>query len=478
MVLLPPVELESKSIATAKKRLPRVYPEPGGLLRFLWMNRRTLAAGPLVLAAGLFLQCCSGGPERPPAAAGPRPNFLFILADQWRGDAVGADGNPFVHTPHLDRLAAEGVRFANAYVAQAVCTPSRASLLTGVYPTTHRLDDNVYGFESVFALPEYELRPNYPELFRAAGYYTAYIGKWHLGEGDPGLFDVWGGYNSRLPHWMGEKYESPYRSEVETGQAIEFLEENRGKPFFLEISYYPPHAPYEAPAEFHALYAGRDLEFMEYYAACSALDAYIGRLLAKLEELDLAGNTMVVFTSDHGEAFRKRPLSSNKRVGYEESARVPMIVRYPTRLPAGVVYEGGVSTLDLMPTMLAAAGLDIPRRVQGKSRIAEILSGDVGWKEPVFQQNRTQPGVDGGPHDERMVRFGEWKLIARRFNRPRLPRMDELYNLSADPAERNNLIADPAHAGKVEELAGMLAAWGAAIDDPVARQLGARYAAQ
>ncbi len=439
------------------------------------MNRRKVLAVVIVFAACFALQCGSSEPQPPAETTDSRPNFLFILADQWRGDAIGADGNTFVHTPNIDRLASEGVRFANAYVAQAVCTPSRASLLTGVYPTTHRLNDNSYGFESVFALPEYELRPNYPELFRDAGYYTSYIGKWHLGEGDPELFDEWGGYNSLKPHWMGEKYKSPYRSEVETEQALEFLDGNHDEPFFLEISYCPPHTPYEAPENFHELYEDQDLEFMEYYASCSALDSYIGRLLAKLEELGLAESTMVVFTSDHGEVFQKRPLSSNKRVGYEESARVPMIVRYPDVLPAGVVYEGGVSTLDLMPTMLEAAGLAIPERLEGKSRISEILAGDVGWKQPVFQQNRTQPGIDGGPHDERMVRLGEWKLIVRRFNRPRTPRMDELYNLVADPGEQTNVISDRSNAAKVQELAGMLASWGRDINDQVAVQLGERY---
>jgi len=433
---------------------------------------------PLLCSLGLFflLGCGAEVADPPPPAESDRPNILFILTDQWRGDAIGADGNEFVHTPNLDQLARDGVRFANAYAPQSVCTPSRASLLTGVYPTTHRLDDNSYGIDSVFALPEYALRPNLPELLREAGYYTGYIGKWHLGEGDPGLFDYWAGYNSRLPHWTGEKYASPYRPEEETEKALTFLDEHGGEPFFLEISYYPPHTPYEAPEEFHRPYAGRDLEHMEYYAACTALDTYIGRLLSKLDEKGLRENTMVVFTSDHGETFRNRPLSNNKRVGYEESARVPMLVRYPDGLPAGVVYEGGVSTIDLMPMILEATGIERPQRLEGISRIQEVLAGDLAWKAPVFVQNRTQPGVENGPHDERMVRLRDWKLIVRRFNRPRVPRRDELLNLSSDPLEQTNLIAMPEHQEKLEELASMLLDWGRKIDDPVAVQLGLRYA--
>ncbi len=427
------------------------------------------------IALSLF-GCASEPPAQSP---GNRPNFLFILADQWRGDAIGADGNDFVHTPNIDKLAAEGIRFAAAYTPQAVCTPARASLLTGVYPTTHRVDDNVYGIPSVFALPEYELRPNYPELLREAGYFTGYIGKWHLGEDDPGLFDFWAGYNSQKPHWLGEKYKSQYRAESETEQALEFLESNKDRPFFLEVSYYPPHTPYEAPEEFHRFYEGQDLQHMQYYAACTALDTYIGRLLARLDELGLRDNTMVLFTSEHGETFRERPLSSNKRVGYEESARVPMIVRYPAGLPSGVVFEGGVTTMDLMPMMLEAAGLPIPERLHGKSRMAAIRAGDTGWKEPVFQQNRTQPGIDDGPHDERMVRLGEWKLIVRRYARPRPPESgDELFNLSLDPKEVNNRIAEPEMRAKVRELAGLMLDWGRRINDPVAVQLANRCAAE
>lgn len=433
---------------------------------------------------GLLLIGCApdSTSESPAAPEATRPNVLFILTDQWRGDALGADGNSFVHTPNLDLLAAEGVRFAAAYAPQSVCTPSRASLLTGVYPTTHRLDDNAYGIESVFALPEYSLQPNLPELLREAGYYSGYIGKWHLGEGDPGLFDYWAGYNSQLPHWLGERYESDYRPEVETEKALAFLDEHKqsrpDEPFFLEISYYPPHTPYQAPEEFHAFYEGMDLEHMEYYAACTALDAYIGRLLDKLEELGWAENTLVVFTSDHGETFRKRPLSNNKRVGYEESARVPMLLRWPEGLPAGVVYEGGVSTIDLMPTILEAARVGLPERLEGLSRIAEIRTGDLGWKAPVFVQNRTQPGVELGPHNERMVRLGDWKLVLRRMNRPKVPRRDELFNLAADPLEEDNVIAAPENQAKVAELARALLDWGRKIDDPVAVQLGLRYAGE
>jgi N-acetylglucosamine-6-sulfatase len=410
------------------------------------------------------------------AADARRPNFLFILADQFRGDALGVDGNSFVHTPNLDRLAKGGVRFVNAYAPQAVCTPSRASLLTGVFPTTHRLTDNVYGVDSVFAVPQYRLEPHYPGLLRAAGYVTGYIGKWHLGEKAPGFFDSFSGYNSQWPHWLGERDKSAYRSDVETDDAMKFIEQNTGKPFLLTIGYYPPHDPYVPPKRFYQHYTGKNVDHVDYYAACSAIDWNVGRLLEKLDRLGLARDTMVIFTSEHGETFGLRPLSGNKRVSYEESARVPMLLRYPAVLPAGAVYEGGVSTIDIMPTMLAAAGLPIPARVEGKNRIPEVLQGDTGWKEPIFHQNITQPKIMGGPHDERMVRLRDWKLILRKLRTPRPPNMDELYNLKEDPREQRNQIAEPSMKPKVQELAGLMAAWGKRIGDPLAVEMASRYA--
>jgi len=402
-----------------------------------------------------------------------RPNFLFILADQFRGDALGVGGNREVITPNLDRLALSGVRFANAYVPQAVCTPSRASLLTGVYPTTHGLTDNVYGVDSVFTDSRYRLTPHYPGLLRQAGYHTGYIGKWHLGEKDPALFDFWSGYNSQQPHWLGEQDRSPYRTDVETDEAMTFLGRNANRPFALTVSFYPPHTPYVPPERFVKMYAGKALEPVRYYAACTAVDWNVGRLLDSLDKNKLAANTMVIFTSDHGETFGRRLLSGNKRVGYEESARVPLLLRWPDRLPAGKVFEGGVSTMDVMPTMLDAAGIAIPAQVQARSRLPQIASGKMDWSEPVFQQNITQPKLMGGPHDERMVRLREWKLILRKFRTAEPPASLAigLYNLSNDPGEQADISLQPESAPKIRELASLMLDWGKRIGDPIAVEL-------
>lgn len=406
----------------------------------------------------------------PARAASPSgPNFLFLIADQFRADALGAAGNTFVRTPNLDALARGGVRFSNAYCPQALCSPSRASLMTGVYPHTTGVDHNLYKVDSALRMPEFHLVPNWPALLRTAGYTTGYIGKWHLGEADPGLFDYWNGYNSLQPHWLGKRNESAYRSDVETDDAMRFLEKNASRPFALIVSYYPPHTPYDPPKKFEDLFAGKGVEHMPYYAAASAVDWDIGRLLEKLKSLGLEQNTLTSFTADHGETFGQRFGSSNKTVCYEESAKVPLLVRWPARLPRSLVYEGGVCTIDLMPTILEAARLPLPARLQGRSRLAEMEKRDTRWKAPVFLQNITQKQHEGQPVVERGVRTERWKLILRDRYR------NELYDLEKDPGETRDLFPDAASKAKVNELAALLRDWGRRVNDRMAVELASKH---
>jgi len=391
------------------------------------------------------------------------------MADQMRADALGVSGNKFSETPSLDALAHGGVRFANAYCAQALCTPSRSALLTGVYPHTSGLDHNLYNVPSAFRMPEFKLTPNWPTLLRAAGYYTGYIGKWHLGEDNPGLFDYWAGYNSLKPHWMGEKYKSEYRSDFETGQAIEFLERHSSKQFMLFLSYYPPHTPYDPPLKYEKIYRDKGIDHPGYWGAVTAVDRDLGLVLATLKQLGLERNTFVSFTADHGETFGQRLGSADKTVSYDDSAKVPLLLRWPAGMPGGLVYEGGVSTVDLMPTILAAAGLPIPARVQGRSRLEEIRRHDLGWKAPVFLENITQKDVDGKPAIERAVRTPEWKLILR--DHPR----DELYDLVRDPGERTDLMKRPEQKARIRQLAELILHWGEKTNDPVAVRLAGKY---
>jgi N-acetylglucosamine-6-sulfatase len=420
------------------------------------LNRRSF-----LLTAGAA-SIASGAPKR--------PNFLFIMADQMRADALAVSGNSFTRTPNLDALARSGVRFANAYCPQALCTPSRSGLLTGVYPHTSGLDHNLYNVANAFQLPEFRLTPNWPTLLRQAGYYSGYIGKWHLGDDNPGLFDYWAGYNSLKPHWTGEKFKSEYRSDLETRQAIEFLEKNKEKSFVLFLSYYPPHTPYDPPPADEEYYRAKGVDHAAYYGAVTAVDRCLGQVLAKLRTLGLDNDTFVSFTADHGETFGQRMGSQNKTVSYEESAKVPLLMRWPASLPSGLVYQGGVTTLDLMPSMLEAAGLPIPARLQGRSRLGEIRRRDLGWKEPVFLENITQKDVEGKPSIERAVRTQEWKLILR--DHPK----DELYDLVHDPEERHDLLASPEQRDRIRQLARLIRDWGEKMNDPVAVGLAKRYA--
>jgi arylsulfatase A-like enzyme len=403
-------------------------------------------------------------------AADSRPNILWVISDQFRADALGVAGNKFVHTPNLDDFSRGAVRFTNAYCPQALCTPARGAMLTGVYPSTNRLDGNVYGIDNVFALPDYRLQPNLPTLIRGAGYHTGYIGKWHLGEKDPGLFDYWNGYNSKLSHWTGERQSSQYRSEVETADALRFLGEKRTAPFMLTVSYYPPHTPYDPPRAFEDLYKDQDIAHKPYYGAVSAIDANVGRLLDGLKSQGLADNTLVIFTADHGETFGGRLGSTNKTVCYEESARVPLIMRWPRRLPSGLEMHGGVTTLDILPTVLEAAGLPLPARLQGKSRLREMERKQTVWKDPVFLQNITQKKVDGAFLTERAVRTEQWKLILR--DRPN----NELYDLKADPAEQHDLFPRPESKPVIRELARLIRGWGERIGDRTAVGFAEKYA--
>jgi arylsulfatase A-like enzyme len=410
-----------------------------------------------------FLAVTAGAAARPADAQTQRPNILFLMADQFRADALGASGNPWIRTPNLDRLARSGVRFSNAYTPQALCTPARGALMTGVYPHTNGLDENLYNVADAFREPKYHLTPNLPTLLREAGYHTGYIGKWHLGEGNPGLFDYWNGYNSLQPHWMGKRQESAYRSDVETDDAFRFMEENRARPFALFVSYYPPHTPYDPPRKYSEMYSGR--EHADYYGAVTAVDADVGRVLDKLSGLGLVGRTFVSFTADHGETFGQRIGSQDKTVSYEESAKVPLLMRWPVHLPVAE-FRGGVTTLDLMPSILEAAGIPVPSRCQGRSRSAALRAGNVGWAEPVFLENITQKEIDGKPAIERAIRTERWKLILR--DHPRC----ELYDVQADPAERDDLFArQPA---RVRELATLIRDWATRFADPVGVELAGK----
>ena len=191
------------------------------------------------------------------------PNVVLILGDWLRRDAIGAYGEKPVQTPNIDALAKAGIRFNNAYTPASLCTPARASILTGVYPHQHGLERVIYppgfpgkiptkhpeGLSDPWHDDRYRLWDNFLVYLHNTGYQNAHIGKWHLGTSNPGFFDYWKSFNSLMPHWVGTPYESAYREDIQTDEGIRFIEQNADRPFFLYQSYYSPHAPFQPPPD-------------------------------------------------------------------------------------------------------------------------------------------------------------------------------------------------------------------------------------
>jgi arylsulfatase A-like enzyme len=446
------------------------------------MRRRSFLA---TLAAGAAAQSQSRRP----------PNVLLLLFDKCRADAIGAYGSAVAQTPHLDRLAASGARFEHAYTPQALCGPARASILTGLYPHAHGLRRNVY------PAPAGRVNTNYPEVigdpfrdarFRLwdnfiyqlsnAGYATGCIGKWHLGPANPGFFDTFKAFNSLLRHWVGEPHRSAYRPDLETDEAIRFIEANAGRPWFLYQSYYAPHEPLDPPEQWAARFVGQT--HADYHATIANLDWNAGRIFDALGRRNLLDDTLVIFTADHGRTFTDRPGSAEGiALSYEEVARVPLILRYPARVPRPVVWRSGVNLAAVAPAILDACGISVAQGMAGANltptfhaaSLLRTISGADDWRDPVILQNIPQRAIDGSLYDERAIRTARHKLILRKFDlRPEL-RPGELYNLEQDPQESSNLYArEPA---TVAQLAAQLETWARRTRDETAVEL-ARYAQQ
>ena len=439
------------------------------------------------------------------------PNILFILFDKCRRDALGAYGRRDVHTPRIDELARSGALFTTCYTPQSLCGPARASILTGRHPHVHGLCRNVYphtewaGHPNVFpeAIPDpfsdgrFRLWDNVAFFLHNAGYRTAHIGKWHLGMGNPGFFDVWRSFNSGLPHWVGTPHASAWRPDVHTDHGIEFIAQNRDRPFFLYQSYYPPHDPLDPPRRFLEPFAGREVGGdptpPAYDATISSLDENVGRLLDTLETHGLRERTLVVLASDHGRPWdTSRPgtgAGGQLSIPYDEVARVPLVMSWPQRIPAGTTHRAGVSLVDLMPTLLDAAGVHgrapksaTSQRFDGsvdpaeRSLLPDLQAGRDTWRRPVVLQNIAMTALDGSLFQDRALRTERHKLIVRRFDTGNHPphRLCELFDMSADPGETVNLATAPEHRGTVRDLAGQLLAWGEEEADALAVERGAR----
>lgn len=422
-----------------------------------------------------------------------RPNIVFYFSDQQRWDTCGCYGQKLPVTPNLDRLAAEGTLFENAFTCQPVCGPARACLQTGKYAT------QVGCFRNAIALPQ-DI-PTLAGYFRQAGYETAYVGKWHLAsdrdknhyetaavppERRGGWLDYWmaadvleftsHGYNGYVFDRDGRKAEfTGYRADCINNYAIDYLHQYTGeKPFFLFISQIEPHhqndhkvfegpdgskrkfRDFEVPGDLAGTGGDWRENYPDYLGQCHSLDENVGRLIETLKDKGLWENTILIYTSDHGSHFCTRN-SEYKRSCHDGCIHIPMIAHGPGFNGVGSIPEL-VSLIDIPTTLLDCAGIPKPADFQGNS-LKKLAAGEAeNWPDDVFLQiSESQIG--------RAVRTARWKYSVRAAasswedsSDAETYYEDFLYDLEADPRERNNLAADPAFAAVRAEMAVRLKA--------------------
>ncbi|MEW6356726.1 MAG: sulfatase-like hydrolase/transferase [Planctomycetota bacterium] len=443
-----------------------------------------------------------------------RPNILFLFSDQQRWDSVGCYGQPLDVTPNLDRMAGEGVRFEHAFTCQPVCGPARASIQTGKYAA------EIGCFRNGIALPTTE--NTIAHYLSEAGYEVAYVGKWHLastsGLGPGRDFNtrtgavppaLRGGYAdywmaADVPEFTSHGYDghlfdkdmnrvdfTGYRADAFADFAMEYLRNRTGdRPFFLYLSFVEPHhqndhghfeGPVGSKEKFKDFIVPGDLidadgdwreEYPDYLGCIHRVDYNVGRIRSELERLGLAENTLVLFTSDHGCHFRTRN-SEYKRSCHDGCIRIPMLACGPG-FTGGKVIEDLVSLIDIPPTILAAGGLATPPTMKGRPLQPMVNGVAKDWPEEVFLQISES-------HVGRAIRTRRWKYSVRAPRRhggrdagSDVYIEDFLYDLAADPHERNNLIADPAYADVRRNLAERLTRRTAAAGEAAPRIEGAR----
>ncbi|MEO1011776.1 MAG: sulfatase-like hydrolase/transferase [Bacteroidota bacterium] len=461
-----------------------------------------------------------------------KPNLLFILTDEQRYDTSGPYGNHQIKTPHLNSLGENSVVFQKAYVSQPVCSPARSTILTGLYPhSTGVTNNNILMEERVKALPE---------LIRDTSYKTAYIGKWHLGRENDAWhgfdhristedwyteedttnqtdYNQWlqkNGFepNQKTTNTFSRYYATtlPYefsKSKFIETKGLEFLENNRDSPFIMYLSFLEPHFPYngsfntlhdassivldstyhlteinnDAPLRYHMArgygiptYSVEEL-FARYWGLVHQVDLSVGAVLAKLRELGIEDTTIVVFTSEHGTMLQKFRING-KTVMYEESSRVPFIIKAPDIAPMHI--HQPVGQIDLVPTLLDLLGQSIPEQLQGET-LVPLMKGEKTEPRPVFMEwnpfvnwerdldkcpqwsHYDQCSVVLQAHIRSVVTPDGWKLNWNTDDR------SQLFNLNEDPKELNNLFGSKEHQERVRNLKGLIKDWQTRTNDKV-----------
>jgi len=420
-------------------------------------------------------------------------NVVFILTDDQGPWAARCCGNPEIITPNLDRLAATGTRFENFFVATPVCSPSRATFLTGRIPSQHGVHDylgwNVGHASGPHAIRFMDGELGYTDLMARQGYTCGLAGKWHLGDNlipQCGFTDWFithnGAYHNSQVVRGGQIVREPrYISDVTTDEALALLDKYaaRAHPFYLGVHYTAPHSPWkDQPQDLLDLYKdcdfascpqepmhpdahdqtrenlGQRASLAGYFAAVTGMDRGVGRILDRLEALGLREQTLVVFASDNGfscghHGFWGKGNGTQPRNMYENSVKVPAIFSQPGRIPAGRVERAMVSAYDFMPTLLEYVGLapaPADRNLPGRSFLPALEGRPLGERESVVVFDEYGP--------VRMIRTKEWKFVFRHSFGPH-----QLFDLVNDPGERHNLAHEPGQRARLSELKAQMDAW-------------------
>ena len=451
---------------------------------------------------------------RPGARVGRRPpNIVYLLTDDQRADSLSCAGNPVLRTPHVDALAAGGVRFTNCFATSAVCMCSRASILTGQYPRVH----GVWDFATSIVGPAWV--DSYPMRMKRAGYRLGFVGKWGLADPMPvDNYDYWRGYPGQGHYFQPGRRK--HLTEVQGDQAVEFIRGCRPwQPFCLAVSFKAPHVqdegfgqpdlyaryPYERRLDplyrrfavgpvrtvdarpmpdffqtsFNVQREGPDFRSADRYAdtvrdlyrLLSGVDDAVGRIVAALHAGGFGDDTVVIYHSDHGSFYGEHGWGG-KWLMHEESIRSPLVV-YDPRLPPGqrgTTRDECVLNIDLGPTLLDVADVAPPATMQGRSVLPLVYGVRLPWRTEFFYEHRfgdTSPNRPI-PRSEGL-RTADWKYV--RY--PTVtPKCEQLYHLAVDPREERDLSGSAAHAGVLADLRRRSAAWGEALE---ATRLGWRW---
>jgi len=406
------------------------------------------AASLAVPGCAPLLSCESKkGGQISPKTSMDKPNFIIIFTDDQGYQDIGCFGSPLIRTPNLDRMAAEGMKFTDFYVASAVCSPSRAALLTGCYPPRVSITKVLFPRDNIGLNPD---EVTIADVLKSRGYACACVGKWHLGHLPQFLpmrqgFDSYYGipYSNDMRIKRGDKSGPPLMRNEDiiehpanqatltlryTTESIKFITENKDSPFFLYLPHTMPHVPLFVSEKFK----GKSKRGL-YGDVIEEIDWSVGEILKTLKELGIDEKTLVLFTSDNGPWLSKRknggsalPLRDGKFSTYEGGMREPCIARWPGRIPAGAVCHEVCSTIDFLPTLARLAGAKLPvyRAIDGRD-IRPLMSGRRAAKSPhkaffYYRGSKLEA-----------VRSGRWKLCRRKKN--------ELYDLKADISEKHNV---------------------------------------